>query len=124
MKFLRLAGLVKGFRGPGGGYRLTKPADEIPVLDIILATETTAPAWRNIGIPAFSETSPPREVFEMLDRVQHHMLGHLSLADIVNGSFNNHPLVREVFSVLKPKLQSQKAYPDHPSGGPIRPVRR
>ncbi len=32
---LRRNGLVKGVRGPGGGYRLAKPANEISVADII-----------------------------------------------------------------------------------------
>ncbi len=32
---LRSNGLVKGVRGPGGGYRLAKPANEISVADII-----------------------------------------------------------------------------------------
>jgi Rrf2 family protein len=33
---LRRHGLVKGTRGPGGGYRLAKPADEISIAAIIL----------------------------------------------------------------------------------------
>jgi Rrf2 family iron-sulfur cluster assembly transcriptional regulator len=32
---LRNDGLVKGVRGPGGGYRLAKPANQISVADII-----------------------------------------------------------------------------------------
>ncbi len=32
---LRGSGLVKGVRGPGGGYRLAKPASDISVSDII-----------------------------------------------------------------------------------------
>lgn len=32
---LRRSGLVKGVRGPGGGYRLAKPASDISVADII-----------------------------------------------------------------------------------------
>lgn len=32
---LRRSGLVKGVRGPGGGYTLAKPASEISVADII-----------------------------------------------------------------------------------------
>ncbi len=34
---LRRAGLVEGVRGPGGGYRLARPAGEIAVSDIIAA---------------------------------------------------------------------------------------
>lgn len=31
---LRRAGLLEGVRGPAGGYRLAKPADQITVIDI------------------------------------------------------------------------------------------
>ena len=34
---LRKGGLVKGVRGPGGGYRLAKPASEINIAEIIHA---------------------------------------------------------------------------------------
>ncbi|HAJ04667.1 MAG TPA: Rrf2 family transcriptional regulator, partial [Brevundimonas sp.] len=34
---LRRCGLVNSVRGPGGGYRLAKPADETVVADIVLA---------------------------------------------------------------------------------------
>ena len=36
---LRKCGLVKGVRGPGGGYRLARPADEISVADIIQSVD-------------------------------------------------------------------------------------
>ncbi len=36
---LRKNGLVKGVRGPGGGYRLARPADQISVADIIQSVD-------------------------------------------------------------------------------------
>ena len=36
---LRKGGLVKGVRGPGGGYRLARPADQISVADIIQSVD-------------------------------------------------------------------------------------
>ncbi|WJW76330.1 Rrf2 family transcriptional regulator [Thiohalobacter sp. IOR34] len=36
---LRRSGLVKGMRGPGGGYRLAKPSSEISIAAIILAVD-------------------------------------------------------------------------------------
>jgi Rrf2 family transcriptional regulator, iron-sulfur cluster assembly transcription factor len=36
---LRRDGLVEGVRGPGGGYRLAKPAAEISIADIISAVD-------------------------------------------------------------------------------------
>ena len=37
---LRHAGLVEGIRGPGGGYRLGRPAGQISVAEIVNAIET------------------------------------------------------------------------------------
>ena len=36
---LRKAGLVEGVRGPGGGYRLSRPAADINIADIISAVD-------------------------------------------------------------------------------------
>ena len=36
---LRKAGLVEGVRGPGGGYRLSRPATDINIADIINAVD-------------------------------------------------------------------------------------
>jgi Rrf2 family iron-sulfur cluster assembly transcriptional regulator len=36
---LRKCGLVKGVRGPGGGYRLARSADQISVADIIQSVD-------------------------------------------------------------------------------------
>ncbi|MCK4708936.1 MAG: Rrf2 family transcriptional regulator, partial [Gammaproteobacteria bacterium] len=36
---LRKHGLVDGVRGPGGGYKLARPADSITVAEIIMAVD-------------------------------------------------------------------------------------
>jgi Rrf2 family iron-sulfur cluster assembly transcriptional regulator len=36
---LRKSGLVKGVRGPGGGYRLAKPASEISIAQIVSSVD-------------------------------------------------------------------------------------
>lgn len=41
---LRRQGLVEGVRGPGGGYRLGKPASQISVADIINAVDESIDA--------------------------------------------------------------------------------
>ena len=43
---LRRAGLVCSARGPGGGYRLARPADEISIAEIMLAVEERLEATR------------------------------------------------------------------------------
>lgn len=46
---LRKHKLVKGVRGPGGGYRLAKPAAEITVADVIVAVDENVDATRCRG---------------------------------------------------------------------------
>ncbi len=41
LQALHRAGLAKGTRGPGGGYRLARPAREIRLLDLVEAIEGT-----------------------------------------------------------------------------------
>lgn len=41
---LRRAGLVESVRGPGGGYRLGRPASDIRVVDILKAVDETVDA--------------------------------------------------------------------------------
>ena len=46
---LRKSGLVKGVRGPGGGYRLAKPANEISIGEIISAVDESVDVTRCAG---------------------------------------------------------------------------
>jgi Rrf2 family iron-sulfur cluster assembly transcriptional regulator len=43
---LRQAGLVAGVRGPGGGYRLSRPAGEIRIADVVAAVNEPIKATR------------------------------------------------------------------------------
>ena len=36
---LRSGKLIEAYRGPGGGYKLARPTDDITVLDVVLATK-------------------------------------------------------------------------------------
>ena len=46
---LRRNGLVEGVRGPGGGYRLSRPSDQITVAQIIIAVDEKVDAKRCDG---------------------------------------------------------------------------
>ena len=46
---LRKSGLVQSVRGPGGGYRLAKGANETVVAEIVLAVDEPIRATRCIG---------------------------------------------------------------------------
>jgi Rrf2 family iron-sulfur cluster assembly transcriptional regulator len=43
---LRRAGLVVSARGPGGGYRLARPADQVAIADVLAAVEEELRATR------------------------------------------------------------------------------
>lgn len=46
---LRKGGLVSSIRGPGGGYRLARPANELRISDIVLAVDEPIRATRCKG---------------------------------------------------------------------------
>ncbi|MEZ5536033.1 MAG: Rrf2 family transcriptional regulator [Thiolinea sp.] len=78
---LRHAGLVEGIRGPGGGYRLGRPAGQISVAEIVDAIETAAQddeqEYKN---------RPTKEVAEILgdlDAQVHTFLDGISLESLV-----------------------------------------
>lgn len=78
---LRHAGLVEGIRGPGGGYRLGKPASQISVADIVDAIEAVA-----YDEDHTHRTHPTKEVGAILsafDMQVHDFLSGISLESLV-----------------------------------------
>ena len=84
---LRRHGLVKSARGPGGGYRLTRPADELRVADIILAVDEPIRATRCLpgskGCMTASIRCVTHDLWEELGQQIHVFLSSISLADVV-----------------------------------------
>ncbi len=74
---LRRAGLVKGTRGPGGGYRLAKPASDISIAQIIQALDEKYP---NKG----SEDYLPYELWSGLSKRLYQFLDTISLSECVD----------------------------------------
>ncbi len=74
---LRRAGLVKGTRGPGGGYRLAKPASEISIAQIIQALDEKYP---NKG----SDDYLPYELWTGLSKRLYQFLDTISLSECVD----------------------------------------
>ncbi|QCZ30197.1 RrF2 family transcriptional regulator [Leclercia adecarboxylata] len=52
MSPLRRAGLVESLRGPGGGYRMTRPLTQINVNDLVKALDTSHINKRTTGFLA------------------------------------------------------------------------
>jgi Rrf2 family iron-sulfur cluster assembly transcriptional regulator len=85
---LRVAGLVKSVRGPGGGYLLGHPADETRIADVILAVDEPIRATRCApGAPMGCRGSKSRclthDLWEELGNQIHLYLSSVTLADVV-----------------------------------------
>jgi Rrf2 family iron-sulfur cluster assembly transcriptional regulator len=84
---LRRHGLVKSARGPGGGYRLSRPADEMRVADIILAVDEPIRATRCLpgtkGCMTASIRCVTHDLWEELGQQIHVFLSSITLADVV-----------------------------------------
>ena len=85
---LRRGGLVIGIRGPGGGYRLSRPAAELRVGDIILAVDepisaTRCQAGSPLGCTGTTARCLTHDLWEELGRQIHVFLASVSLADVV-----------------------------------------
>jgi Rrf2 family iron-sulfur cluster assembly transcriptional regulator len=55
---LRKAGLVIGVRGPGGGYRLSREADEINIADVISAVDEDVDSTKCAGLGNCQDGQP------------------------------------------------------------------
>jgi Rrf2 family transcriptional regulator, iron-sulfur cluster assembly transcription factor len=85
---LRKGGLVKSVRGPGGGYRLSRPAAEVRIADIILAVDEPMTATRcEQGSPKGCTGTTTRcvthDLWEELGRQIQVFLSSVSLADVI-----------------------------------------
>jgi Rrf2 family iron-sulfur cluster assembly transcriptional regulator len=81
---LRQSGLVKGMRGPGGGYTLARSANDISVADIVLAVDEKAYAGRHPStvLPADPEARLIQQLWGDLSTRIYDYLNDLSLADV------------------------------------------
>jgi len=85
---LRRAGLVASARGPGGGYRLAKPAEAISIGAIIEAVDEPIVATRcGEGTPGCleGERCLTHDLWDELGAQISLFLCHISLADVVEG---------------------------------------
>lgn len=81
---LDVANLVESRRGPGGGYRLQRPADEITVLDVVLAVDripriTECP----LGIADHAQLCPLHQLLDDVSRRVAEAFKQTTIADLV-----------------------------------------
>lgn len=83
---LRSKGLVKGVRGPGGGYFLGKPANEVSIADIICAVdewvEMTRARRSNLNAYA-GQRCPSHYLWDDLSDHIYDFLDKITLAELI-----------------------------------------
>lgn len=84
---LRQHGLVKSVRGPGGGYVLAKPAQDIPIYDIVTAVDESLKITRcenhgEHGCMSKKTRCLTHHLWEGMERQIHDYLNARSLADV------------------------------------------
>jgi Rrf2 family iron-sulfur cluster assembly transcriptional regulator len=86
---LRRRGLVVSHRGPGGGYRLARPADQVAVADIVTAVdeplETLRCEGKTKGCMPGGERCLTHDLWEALGAHIQGFLAGVSLEDIIEG---------------------------------------
>ncbi|MDD9723839.1 Rrf2 family transcriptional regulator [Roseovarius sp. SK2] len=102
---LRRAELVTSVRGPGGGYKLARPASEIRAVDILAAVDETIDAMHK-GAGASGATSGSRaqsmtnRLWEGLSAQVYVFLHQTRLSDVVGNSLAPCPAVPSLFAVV------------------------
>ncbi|QQA44687.1 Rrf2 family transcriptional regulator [Pelagovum pacificum] len=102
---LRRAGLVESVRGPGGGYRLARPAAEIRVSDILGAVDETVSAMHkgagaSGGLSGSRAQSLTNRVWEGLSAQVYVFLHQTRLSDVVANDLAPCPAVPNLFEVV------------------------
>ena len=82
---LRKAKLVEGVRGPGGGYRLSKPANKISIAHIILAVDESIDSTQCKGLEdcQAGDRCMTHKLWEDLSFRLYEFLNGITLADFI-----------------------------------------
>ena len=102
---LRRAGLVESARGPGGGYRLARPASTIRVSEILEAVDETVSAMQtgagaSGGLSGTKAQSMSNRLWESLSAQVYVFLHQTRLSDVVSNELTPCPAVPNLLHVV------------------------
>ena len=102
---LRRADLVESVRGPGGGYRLARPANDIRVVDILAAVDETVDAMhKGAGVSGGASGSRAQSLtnrlWEGLSAHVYVFLHQTRLSDVIGNELAPCPAVPNLFAVV------------------------
>jgi len=101
---LRRAGLVESVRGPGGGYRLARPLDQIRVSEVLIAVEESVSAMEtgagaSGAVSGSQAQSLANRLWEGLSAHVYVFLHQTTLADVAGNGLKPCPAVPDLFRV-------------------------
>ena len=99
---LRKNGLVKSYRGPGGGYVLARPASDIRISEILDSAEDCVSARRNAkaGESENFGNRQTRVLWGHIGEILYLSMQHISLEDVVSDRIEEHPAMNKLFENL------------------------
>ena len=102
---LRRADLVESVRGPGGGYRLARPANDIRVVDILAAVDETVDAMhKGAGVSGGASGSRAQSLtnrlWEGLSAHVYVFLHQTRLSDVIQNELAPCPAVPTLFQLV------------------------
>lgn len=108
---LRRAGLVASFRGPGGGYQLGRPAEEVRISDIMTAVDERLNAMGcegevGQGCGNSREACLTHALWEQLSAHVHVFLNQTTIADVISDRMMPCPAVPDFTELLEEEASS------------------
>ena len=102
---LRRAGLVESARGPGGGYKLSRPATEIRVSEVLSAVDETVSAMHlgagvSGGVSGSRAQTLSNRLWQSLSAHVYVFLHNATLADVAHNRLLPCPAVPDILSVV------------------------
>ncbi|MXY33154.1 MAG: Rrf2 family transcriptional regulator [Boseongicola sp. SB0676_bin_33] len=102
---LRRAGLVESVRGPGGGYRLARPASQVRISEILGAVDETVSAMHtgagaSGGVSGSKAQSLSNRLWEGLSAHVYVFLHQTRLSDVIGNDLAPCPAVPALLQVV------------------------
>jgi Rrf2 family iron-sulfur cluster assembly transcriptional regulator len=113
---LRRAGIVESVRGPGGGYRLGRPAGEVKIAEVMTAVDERLNAMgcggryeEGQGCGNSTEACLTHALWEQLSAHVHVFLSQVSIADVIADRLTPCPAVPDFASMMEADAPAEEA---------------
>jgi Rrf2 family iron-sulfur cluster assembly transcriptional regulator len=111
---LRKAKIVESVRGPGGGYRLARPAGETRISDIMSAVDETLNAMRcedldGKGCAGSKAQCLTPDLWEHLSAHVYVFLNKTTIADVIGNKLTPCPAVPDFSALLEDESEEARA---------------